>query len=327
MRIIFSSLVSLLFSLSPVVAGPPKFAPPVDCWEAGSCFVQNYVDHIAATGPASDFACGHLTYDGHKGTDFRLKTLPEMRAGVTVKAAAPGIVRASRDGEPDINVRERGKTAVAGIECGNGVVIVHGDGWETQYCHLKKGSITVDPGLEVRTGTVLGEIGLSGNTEFPHLHFEIRHEGKTVDPFKPEDRTDCGPAPQTLWASAPEPYRETGLVDAGFTTAPPDLPELMAGEHRLSTLAAAEKADALIFWAQLYGGQRGDVLALTLTADGETIAENSLKLDRHKADFMAFAGRRLDPETLKGKTVAGYLKLSRPGKGEIIAQTMRLSAE
>jgi murein DD-endopeptidase MepM/ murein hydrolase activator NlpD len=61
-------------------------------------------------------------------------------------------------------------------------VIVHDQGWETQYCHLKHGSISVKVGDTVQVGDVLGKIGLSGRTQFPHVHVSVRHNGTRIDP-------------------------------------------------------------------------------------------------------------------------------------------------
>ena len=53
---------------------------------------------------------------------------------------------------------------ISGKECGNGVVLVHDDGYQTQYCHLKKGSVAVKKGARVSEGDLLGFIGMSGKT-------------------------------------------------------------------------------------------------------------------------------------------------------------------
>ncbi len=57
-------------------------------------------------------------------------------------------------------------------ECGNGVVIAHAGGWETQYCHMAQGGLAVKPDQPVTTGQTLA-VGLSGLTEYPHLHFTV----------------------------------------------------------------------------------------------------------------------------------------------------------
>ena len=74
-----------------------------------------------------------------------------MRAGVRVVAAAGGVVKATRDGMTDVSVRDTGPEAVAGREAGNGVLIEHGGGWQTQYSHLRSGSVSVEPGERVDT--------------------------------------------------------------------------------------------------------------------------------------------------------------------------------
>ncbi len=62
------------------------------------------------------------------------------------------------------------------------VVIEHGDGIKTVYAHNKKN--LVRPGECVRAGEIIAEVGSSGNATGPHLHFEIRKEGKPADPLK-----------------------------------------------------------------------------------------------------------------------------------------------
>ncbi len=132
------------------------------------------------------------------------RRLPRSAPGVDVLAAAPGRVLRMRDGVPDISARDRRAPAVEGTECGNGLIVAHGGGWETQYCHLAKGSIAVQPGEMVGAGQRLGRVGMSGLAEFPHLHFTLRRNGKIVDPFAPQAAPGtCGDsAPSSLWDEA-----------------------------------------------------------------------------------------------------------------------------
>ena len=199
-------LAVFIIWLAPAQAGAFQLALPVDCHLGDTCFIQHYPDHDP--GPqARDFACGSLTYDGHDGTDFALPSLAAMQAGVAVLAAAPGVVGGTRDGRPDISVSDPAAPPLEGMDCGNGLAILHKGGFETQYCHLKQGSVRVKPGDRVETGAPLGEIGLSGNTEFPHLHLTLRRNGLEIDPAAPEAKT-CGETGPDLWqADLPPPFR------------------------------------------------------------------------------------------------------------------------
>jgi len=63
---------------------------------------------------------------------------------------------------------------------GNLVIVEHADGWRTYYAHFSE--IVVEVGQEVRQGELLGGAGTTGYSTGPHLHFEIRYQGRPVDP-------------------------------------------------------------------------------------------------------------------------------------------------
>jgi murein DD-endopeptidase MepM/ murein hydrolase activator NlpD len=154
---------------------------PIACTPGTDCFI---------------YACGAETYDGHKGTDIRLRTTAEIAKRVGVLASAPGTVIGVRDGMADHLVRtDADREAVAALECGNGVRIDHGEGWITQYRHMRKGSIVVKKGDEVKPGAKLGEVGYSGQAAFAHVHIEvttIRFSPK-LRPLAARPRIRCGP--------------------------------------------------------------------------------------------------------------------------------------
>ena len=63
---------------------------------------------------------------------------------------------------------------------GNHLIIDHGAGFKSLYGHFSK--IKVGVGEKVTVQTVIGEVGSTGFSTGPHLHFEIYQEGKLIDP-------------------------------------------------------------------------------------------------------------------------------------------------
>lgn len=282
-------------------AGAFQLQQPVACTLGEDCYIQQYFDHDPGTG-AKDFTCGPLSYDGHDGTDFALPTRAAMEDGVSVLAAAPGKVVATRDGEPDF------APVVAGRECGNGVVIDHGQGWQTQYCHLKQGSLLVQKGETVDTGAQLGLVGQSGMADFPHVHLSVRRNGVEVDPFAPNAKA-CGAAGDDLWAEdlAVEPG---GLLDIGITTGVPDYAAIKAG---LASPDLPVTAPALVVWAFAFGPRVGDELTLSITGpDGAVIAE-SLPMDKTQAQAFRAIGRKLKTEGWPPGSYEGTASMLRDG--------------
>jgi murein DD-endopeptidase MepM/ murein hydrolase activator NlpD len=64
---------------------------------------------------------------------------------------------------------------------GRRVVIDHGDGLLTLYAHASK--LLVEEGDQVRVGQEIAEVGRSGNAHGTHLHFEVRRDGRAVNPL------------------------------------------------------------------------------------------------------------------------------------------------
>jgi hypothetical protein len=280
----------LYVAIAALVSAPVQAAPvlslPIACEIGAACIVQNYVDRDP--GPAArDYHCGFLTYDGHKGTDIRVIDRTRYKEGVEVLAAAAGRVRAVRDGMADGD-------RVVGREAGNSVVIQHGDGWETQYAHLRRGSVAVRAGDRVEAGARLGLVGLSGQTEFPHLHFEVRRDGRTVDPFDTEARADCGAAAPSLWDERTRSllkYAASGVLSTGVAGGPPLLTEREVDTEKTRAFDAA--ARAVVFWAHVYGTQAGDVEELRLIGPGGAVlAQRRARVERTQAQRLVYIGKR-----------------------------------
>ena len=273
---------------------PLPLSLPIDCEPGADCWVFNYVDAEAGPGRA-DFACGRMTYDGHKGTDIALAHTGRLRERVAVYAAADGRVIGARDGMRDANVRRTGSAAVQGRECGNGVRVDHGGGWHTQYCHMKRGSVSVRRGARVRAGERIGAVGLSGKTEFPHLHVSVEKDGRIIDPFVGIDggaQCDLGVAP--LWRrEVLEKLRYLSGVPyhAGFADHLPTTEEVRTGA--LSARPLPSTSPALVFWAEVAGLRPGDFLILRLLGpDGAVLAQKEESVRKHRIRIWRAVGSR-----------------------------------
>jgi murein DD-endopeptidase MepM/ murein hydrolase activator NlpD len=301
------------------VPPPILLGSPVECAVPEVCWVQNYFDHDPGPG-AEDHTCGRRAYQRHFGIDIRVANLAIMREGIPVIAAADGIVAGTRDGMEDTGILQTDASAVRGRECGNGVVLRHPNGWTTQYCHMREGSIGVAKGQSIKKGERLGEIGLSGLTQFPHVHFEVRNGNKRVDPFVGFEATGkCGTAGAPLFGTAfleASPYVETGLLNAGFTSRPPKGAEVLNGEHANESLP--QNAPALIFWVELFGTHPGDRDRLTIFApDGSVfMSQTRPPLEGYSARHLAFAGKRKPPGGWVSGTYRGVFELLREEVGQ-----------
>lgn len=87
--------------------------------------------------------------------------------GTPVYAAADGII-------------EKRKNIGA---LGNAIFIKHGKGYQTMYAHLSRFAKNLYVGKAVKKGSVIGYVGSTGRSTGPHLHYEVRHNGKRKNPL------------------------------------------------------------------------------------------------------------------------------------------------
>jgi len=115
-------------------------------------------DISSTFGPRSDPFLG--TSAMHAGLDFR------AAAGTPIRAGGGGTVVA------------------AGWNGGYGkmVEIDHGNGLHTRYAHMS--AIAVDKGDKIKAGDVVGQVGSTGRSTGPHLHYEVRRDGAAINPYK-----------------------------------------------------------------------------------------------------------------------------------------------
>ncbi len=306
----------------------PRFGLPMNCVPGEDCWIVNYVDLDPGPG-ARDYTCGPRTYDGHKGTDIAIRDLVAMGEGVEVRAAASGVVKAVRDGMPDLGI-ESGDEVLEGRDCGNGLVIDHGGGWESQYCHMRQGSIAVEPGQAVRAGERLGEVGLSGRSKFPHLHIGLRRDGAVVDPFKGAvDPSACGLGPAPLWEGAALDafaYRPYDLFNVGFAGEAPTREDIRAGVYRQGRLPAT--AGALVLWAEAYGVEAGDRLGLVITApDGSEFYVGEQVMPKRQAYRLGYSGRKRPAGGWAPGIYVGRVTMTRTADGTTLSQEKIVEVE
>lgn len=317
MQKIWSLAVSIVTLAGTCVAEAPiVLHKPVACTIGSDCYIQQYADRDP--GPnAADYLCRGETYDGHDGTDFRLPDKQAQAKGVAVLAAADGVVMRLRDGEPDFDVGAYDEKKVPkDKECGNGLVIDHAGGWQTQYCHMQEGSIRVRTGDTVKAGADLGLIGQSGEAAFIHLHLTVRFRGTPVDPFA-YGISACDPtvgSSQSLWRSADRAemaYRDTQVINAGFASGPVKMDDVERG----GIAAPNETSGALVFYVRAIALRAGDTQSLLLAApDGSILAESDIPaVDRDKAQYQAFAGKKLTAEVWPPGRYKGIYRVVRDG--------------
>lgn len=140
-------------------AAPALAALPPDAPAAGPAPV------IPARWPLDE--PGYVTR-GQIGTG----TADEAHPGIDIAVPEGSLVRASAGGH----------VAEAGLDpqYGNFVLLQHEDDYQTMYGHLSR--ILVRSGAAIEAGQVIGLSGNTGRSSAPHLHFEIRRDGNSIDP-------------------------------------------------------------------------------------------------------------------------------------------------
>ena len=141
---------------------------------SGSSNVSNIANNPSASGyirPVVGYSitCGWMGYSGHTGVDFSGSGI----SGKPVLAAKAGtVVTSTALRYSNGNYRSYGEY----------IVINHHDGTMTLYAHGAPGSRLVSPGQTVSQGQQIMSVGTTGNSTGYHLHFEVRINGRPVNP-------------------------------------------------------------------------------------------------------------------------------------------------
>jgi len=145
-----------ILPIAPAVAARPGTGPS---YEAGASPPSHWPLDVD----------GYITR-GQIGTETR----DEAHPGIDVAVPIGSVVRAAGGGR----VVDGGSDA----EYGQFVLLEHPGGYRTMYGHLSRSTVTV--GQYVGAGEVIGLSGNSGRSSAPHLHFEIRRQGRSLDPLQ-----------------------------------------------------------------------------------------------------------------------------------------------
>lgn len=136
---------------------------------AGAPSAAGYIFPVAGLGMRNINRPYYPSYPGHTGVDINInvtgKQIVAVKAGTVVTSTA---------------LRNSNGTYRS---YGEYVVIDHHDGTMTLYAHMYPNSRTVSKGQNVSQGQVLGTVGTTGNSTGNHLHFEVRINGKCVNPL------------------------------------------------------------------------------------------------------------------------------------------------
>ncbi|HEX5694097.1 MAG TPA: peptidoglycan DD-metalloendopeptidase family protein [Arenimonas sp.] len=220
-----------------------------------------------------DYACGTRSYDtaagyNHRGTDIVPWPFPWYlmdNAPVDIRAAAPGTLIEKRDGANDR------ACSWDGPDDANYVIVLHADGSIARYLHIKRGSVTARPiGSAIAAGEVIGQVGSSGISKLPHLHFEVRANNHVnapvIEPFQGACNTSSA-----SWSSQ-RPYRDPLLTRLSTHSGEPHYPTCPDTTEIPRLDDHFEPGETVTFLASFRDLQRGQVSQFrVIDPDGQVV--------------------------------------------------------
>ncbi len=300
-KFFIATLITALHTTSSSWATNIVLDLPIQCEINKECFIQNYVDQ-ADGDYTKDYRCNNLSYNKHKGTDFTIRSQHLHDSPIPVIAAQKGIVLGSRDNKKDIHPKHAShhyrEQSIKGMECGNGITLQHHDQWQTQYCHMKKGSIRVQKGQKVKKGQILGYVGHSGMADFPHLHLSVRHQNVPIDPFTgTKMESGCNARNGSLWSDSAQKqlsYPSTAILDFGIkNNLPINAISARMGEYRNEHYTPSTQAS--LIWIDILRPTKGDQIHYTLISPNGKKKEFSTTIQKTQARLFQYVGTKSLP--------------------------------
>ncbi len=287
---IFSAilLVLVVSAAGARAADGPPFSFPLDCDIDKGCWFLNYPDTDRRIGVAKDFACGDLAYDNDFSVRIALGSVASLRNPPAVAAAAGGKVKQVLDGIEDLVITSRAQLAKGTPECGNAVIIDHENGWETAYCHLRKGSITVKKGERVERSQIIGAAGSSGFATWPQLGFITVKHGLPFDPVSGLTTYEkCGVKRTPLLDLGRQffIYRPAAITGIGFTDTSQTIANILRGDA-LSYASLRANTKFLVLWMRILNIRKDDRIEVTMTnPSGNVISRKTVIAKKDEASF------------------------------------------
>ncbi len=261
-----SIIYFLLVCQLPAFGQEIKFVSPIGGTYLRDYFIVRYVDCGKFDKQAKDPYCGSKTQKGHEGTDFFIRSFPQMDSLVPVYAVADGKIFFTKDSLYDRNnwSSERHYHGDNGYNLkwsnevyGNHIVINHKDSLFTLYANLKKYSIKVKPGDSVKSGQLIAYVGSSGYTPTPYLHFEVRNKKNNNDFVNPFQGS-CG-STKSLWVHELAYDTITRVIASGFVPYTP-IREDSLEERIYNGSDFEEHQPHITHWVLISGLHKNDVL-------------------------------------------------------------------
>ncbi len=187
---------------------------------------------------------------------------------------------------------------------------------------MANGTLTIKPGDRVAAGQPLGLVGLSGETEFPHLHLTVRRDDRVVDPFAVDVQPGSCGGGTPLWDEPSQKamaYRAGEVINRGFSDRPLTLEAIENDEQHPEK--PTPRAAALVAYVLTIGLERGDQQTLRiLDPNWKLFSEYvAAPLDHDKAQAFVMTGRKRHNDPWPTGTYRATYRVQRAGATVIIA--------
>jgi|GEM_PF-2936811 Membrane proteins related to metalloendopeptidases len=159
-----ANLVLMVAIMLGLLTSMQDLSPVIERWSARIGSLQRTADKVANIGQGS----WEMPMKGEISQGYN-----SHNHGIDIAGQLGDPVKATKDGD----VEQVGYDDIYG----NYILIDHGKGTESLYGHLQ--GLFVKTGYPIVAGEKIGTCGSTGNSTGPHLHFEIRKNGATVDPI------------------------------------------------------------------------------------------------------------------------------------------------